>query len=90
LLLPIPERLNNLADLEWPDFASYIEIENLLPESFLIENNYVSKRKYPGGEFLEVKKDVKTKLWKKLIDLDSNQFTDFNLLFNKIDIFVNG
>ena len=88
LLLPIPERLTSLADLEWPDFASYVEIENLLPEEFLTNNSYAVKRKIPGGNFLEVKKSAKSKLWKKLFDLDKNDFKDFEQLFNQIKKFV--
>jgi AAA15 family ATPase/GTPase len=89
LLLPIPNRLSYLADLEWPDFASYVEIENLLPEKFLINNNYVQSKKIPGGEFLEVKKSVKSKLWKNLFELTKDDFYDFEQLYIQIINFVN-
>jgi len=89
LLLPVPNRLANLADLEWPDFASYIEIENLLPEKFLVDNNYVRSKKIPGGEFLEVKESVKSKLWKNLFDLTKDDFVDFEQLYIQILKFVN-
>ena len=89
LLLPIPDRLKDLADLDWPDFASYIEIENLLPEKFLVDNNYVVSKKIPGGEFLEVKKTVKSKLWKQLFELNKVDFADFEQLYIQILKFVN-
>lgn len=89
LLLPIPDRLKDLADLDWPDFASYIEIENLLPEKFLVDNNYVVSKKIPGGEFLEVKKTVKSKLWKQLFELNKVDFADFEQLYIQILNFVN-
>lgn len=44
MLLPVPDRISVLADLEYANFASYIEIENLLPEKFLTENNFVDKK----------------------------------------------
>ena len=89
LLLPIPERLKDLADLDWPDFASYVEIENLLLEKFLVDNNYVQSKKIPGGEFLEVKKTVKSKLWQNLFDLNKADFIDFKQLYIQILKFVN-
>lgn len=89
LLLPIPNRLSYLADLEWPDFAGYIEIENLLPEKFLIDNDFVKPKKIPGGEFSEVKKSVKSKLWKNLFELTKDDFVGFEQLYIQIINFVN-
>lgn len=89
LLLPIPNRLVDMADLEWPDFASYVEIENLLPEKFLVDNNYVQSKKIPGGTFLEVKKSVKSNLWKNLFELTREDFVDFEQLYIQINKFVN-
>lgn len=89
LLLPIPNRLGDMADLEWPDFASYVEIENLLPEKFLVDNNYVQSKKIPGGNFLEVKKSVKSNLWKNLFELTREDFVDFEQLYIQINKFVN-
>jgi hypothetical protein len=34
ILLPVPSELETLADLSYENFASYIEIENLLPQKF--------------------------------------------------------
>jgi len=88
LLLPIPERLDSFADIEWPDFTSYVEIENLLPVKFLKGNNYIKSTKFPGGVFLEVKKSVKSKLWKKLFELKKEDFQDFEQLYEQVLIFV--
>jgi len=85
LLLPIPERLDNLADIEWPNFASFVEIENLLPEVFLTDNNYAVSTKIPGGTYLKIKDNVKSTLWKKLFELDKDSFIDFKPLYDKID-----
>lgn len=82
LLLPIPERLSLLADLH---FTSYIEIENLLPETFLLENKLVTKVPIAGGaEYLDVADGIKPNLWKKLIETTPDHFHDFKPLFDKI------
>ena len=84
LILPIPDKLKRLASLDWPDFASYVEIENLLPESFLKENKLVEKKICPAGDFLKIKEDKKDKLWKMLFDLPEDYFENFNPLYEKI------
>lgn len=84
LLLPIPEELKNFADNSWENFISYIEIENLLPEDFLIQNKFVEKKNYPGGEYLKVIDSKKQKIWESTIDLDQEKFENFNPLFDKI------
>lgn len=45
MLLPIPSRLSVLADLEHVHYASYVEIENLLPDDFLRNNNLAQVKK---------------------------------------------
>lgn len=85
LLIPIPESLKNFANNNWNHFVSYVEIENLLPEEFLLNNNYASKEVFPGGEYLKVRDDKKSKLWEKLFELDEQDFVNFNPLFDKIN-----
>jgi predicted ATP-dependent endonuclease of OLD family len=86
MLLPIPEEINNLASLEWGDFISYIEIENLLPKEFLIDNNFVVETTAPGDiKYLKVKKTIKNQLWRKLFDLTKDDFKDFEPLYNRVN-----
>ncbi len=83
LLIPIPEHLQHLADL---DFPSFIEIENLLPDKFLLENNFASKKITTGNtEYLEINKNKKTKIWEKTIDLTIDNFANFLPMFVKIN-----
>ena len=82
MLLPIPERISILADLKHENFASYIEIENLLPENFLTNNNFVDKKKVVGTYYYKIKDGCKNKLWEKAISLDKEYFEDFEKLFN--------
>ncbi len=81
LLLPVPDKLKRLASLEWEGFASYVEIENLLPESFLEGSKLVENKKCPAGNYLKIKKTKKDKLWKMLFDLPKEHFDNFNPLF---------
>lgn len=85
MLLPIPERLDVLADLDYDNFASYIEIENLLPTEFLTSNKFVETKKVVGIEYLKIKDNAKTKLWKKAIELDGQSFIDFSHIFNRFE-----
>ncbi len=87
LLLPIPERLNHLTSLEWENFVSYVEIENLLPEKFLEDNNFVDKKTAPGNiSYYKCKKDIKNTLWKKLFALKKEDFMDFENIFKFMSI----
>ncbi len=87
LLIPIPEKLNNLANLSFP---SFIEIENLLPSSFLLKNSFALELKTTGNtDYIEIKKDIKSKIWKRLFDLSKNDFENFRPLFNKINELFN-
>ncbi len=82
LLLPIPDRLKHLVSLEWENFISYIEIENLLPEDFLVNNKFVEEKRNPGCSYFKVKSNVKNRLWKELFNLKKNNFIDFQPLFD--------
>lgn len=84
MLLPIPDRLKEFANNEWSNFVSYVEIENLLPEDFLKNNNFINNELAPCGTILKIKDNVKKDLWKKLFDLQKEDFKDFKPLFKKI------
>jgi AAA15 family ATPase/GTPase len=84
LLLPVPDELKHLASLIWPDFVSYVEIENLLSKSFLEEKQLVEKKECPAGKYLKVKENKKDKLWKILFDLPEEHFKNFSPLFERI------
>ncbi len=85
MLLPVPEALKDLANLEWDNFLSYVEVENLLPLEFLQSSTFVEERPRPGGTYFKFKKDKKDKLWKKLFDLPVDDFKYFTPLFDEID-----
>ena len=87
LLIPIPEHLENLADL---DFPSFIEIENLLPHKFLLDNGFATEFKTTGNTaYIKIKEEKKSKIWEKLFDLPKEDFKHFALLFKKInELFV--
>lgn len=85
LLLPIPDRLDNFASLDWENFISYVEIENLLPDNFLIENSFASEQNFPGGKYLKIIDTKKNKIWEKLFDLPNEDFVDFKSLFEAIE-----
>lgn len=88
LLLPIPDEFDHLASLEWDNFISYVEVENLLPQQFLIENNLAVSKKFPGGDYLKVKKTIKNRIWKEAIKLNKQSFEHFEPLYTIIfDLF---
>ena len=85
-LLPIPERLKHLTSLEWENFISYVEIENLLPQKFLVDNKFVEEKKAPGGvTYYKCKDKVKKRLWKKLFKLNKEDFKDFENIYKFIE-----
>lgn len=82
MLIPIPDRLSQLAGYDYP---SYIEIENLLPESFLKNNNFASEKTTTGNTtYLKVKEDKKADIWRKACTLSKEELKDFKPLFDKI------
>jgi predicted ATPase len=89
LLIPIPDRLKKFADIEWENFASYVEIENLLPDEFLLSNSFANEINSPAGKYLKINDTKKSKIWLKLFDLKVEQFSDFNILFKKIEDLLN-
>lgn len=84
MLLPIPQRLSYSADLSWSHFVSYVEIENLLPENFLVSNNFVDVKSEWCGSVYKIKDNSKNKLWEKLFSLTKTDFQDFDQLFKQI------
>lgn len=85
MLLPIPERLSLLADLNHDNFANYIEIENLLPQDYLLKNNYVETKKIVGTEYYKIKDKAKKSLWENTIELEKESFADFEGIFNSFE-----
>lgn len=89
LLLPIPDELRPFASLEWDNFISYVEIENLLPSNFLIQNNLVQEKESPAGKYYKIKETKKGELWKLLFDLKKENFVNFEPLFDQIEKLFN-
>lgn len=85
LLLPVPARLDKFADLAHENFASYIEVENLLPQKFLTDKEYVDEKMIVGETYFKFKSSKKDNAWKSLFELDSDSFNDFIPLFSRID-----
>lgn len=85
MLLPIPERLSKYADITWKDFASYIEIEDLLSEAFLQSQGCLEKKSTPAWDKQFVKDDKKRHLWKALIDEPKETFLDFKPIFDRVE-----
>jgi predicted ATPase len=87
LLLPIPKRLYKYASLNWENFASYVEVENLLDKDFIDNNkNLFEEKDAPGDlKYYKLKKDKKNIFWKELIGAEKNIFNDFKSIFNFIE-----
>jgi AAA15 family ATPase/GTPase len=84
MLLPIPEELDYLANISWSHNVSYAEIENLLPKNFLIDNNLVDVKSETVGNIYKFKDVKKKSLGKKLLNLNREDFKNFEPLFEKI------
>ena len=90
LLLPIPERLHRLiaSHGNWEldcKFANYIEIETLLPESYLsIRNSEYEHANFCDFSYFKAKDKKKADLWKALVDEPKETFKDFQPLFKQI------
>lgn len=85
MLLPIPDRLSKYADIKWENFASYIEIEDLLSEAFLQAQGCLEKKSTPAWDKQFVKDDKKRHLWKALIDEPEETFIDFKPIFDRVE-----
>lgn len=94
LLLPVPERLHSLIsrsqnekDKIWDDdgmFANYVEIETLLPVSYLQANTGFKLNNICGTDYYKAKDKNKKSLWKDLILQNKEVFSDFIPLFKAI------
>lgn len=81
LLLPIPDRLSHLADIDYHYFANYITEEHLLPADFLSQQSFVEEVAIPCSSFYKIKERAKRNLWKKAASLEKDEFSDFVPLF---------
>jgi len=88
MLLPIPDRLDVLADLSHENFANYVEIENLLPELFLTRNRFVNEKSIVRHKYYKIKGDCKNKLWVRAITLKKDDFKDFEHIFTTFNSLV--
>ena len=94
LLLPVPERLHSLIsrsqnekDKIWTGdgkFANYVEIETLLPVSYLQSTTGYESNNICGTDYFKAKDENKKSLWKDLILQDQEVFADFIPLFQAI------
>lgn len=84
LILPVPQRLHQLANINFP---SYVELENLLPESFLVANDLCTRNVTTGHTtFLKIKDEKKSDVWQKCAGLDKAMFEDFKQLFDTVQL----
>ena len=80
MLIPIPDRLTLQADL------NLIEIEHLLPESFLVSHAFATENVTLGNtKYLEINSKKKPVLWEKLFELSIGDFADFAPLYKRIE-----
>lgn len=94
LMLPVPERLHSLIsrsqngeDKIWAGdgmFANYVEIETLLPVSYLQTSEGYELNNICGTDYYKAKDKNKKSLWKNLILQDKEVFSDFIPLFKAI------
>lgn len=94
LLLPIPERLHPLISRSqngevkiWTGdgkFANYVEIETLLPVSYLQANTSYELNNICGTNYYKAKDKKKSSLWKDLVAQPQEVFSDFIPLFKAI------
>ncbi len=82
MLLPIPARLDSLADLNYP---SFVEIENLFPENFLTSNYFAVEKITTGStRYLKVHDRKKSSVWKSIVSLDIEDLDDFKALYSTV------
>lgn len=82
LLLPIPSEHETLADITYP---SFIEVENLLPQQFLIDNGFAKESITTGNTaYLAVKDKKKPGIWEAAVALDKGSFANFQQPFSTV------
>ncbi len=86
LVLPIPERLENIVtNVSNGVFRSFVEIENLIELSDLISKDAVEEKPLIGDvKYYKYKENKKDKAIPLFSDLPKDSFNDFKPLFNKI------
>ena len=94
LILPVPKRLHCLISRSqngenkiWAGdgmFANYVEIETLLPVSYLQTSEGYELNNICGTDYYKAKDKNKKSLWKDLILQDKEVFSDFIPLFKAI------
>lgn len=94
LMLPVPERLHPLIsryqngnDKIWEGdgkFANYVEIETLLPTSYLKNNSSYESNNICGIKYYKARDKKKGSLWKDLVSQPKDIFDDFAPLFKAI------
>lgn len=85
LLIPIPTRLDAItSDVKDGVFTSFVEIENLIDESKLIELKCVTETPVLNIKYFKIKNDIKAKSFEIFADVEKKYFSDFIPLFNKI------
>jgi energy-coupling factor transporter ATP-binding protein EcfA2 len=90
LLIPIPQRLNSVtSDVKTGVFTSFVEIENLISESKLIELGCVAERTVLDKKYYKVKDTIKSKALELFLKVDKKEFSDFNPLFKKVNELFN-
>lgn len=86
LLVPVPERhLHVLSDVSAGKFNSYVEVENLLPDEFLLKNNLVTEEQIVGElTYKKIKDDKKSTMMNLLLGAETVVFSDFKPLYAKL------
>lgn len=86
LLLPVPDRHKELiSSVENGKFGSYVEIENLLSDDFLVEKDLVEEEQITGPLFYKkIKKSAKSTMAGLLMSASGEVFEDFKPLYAKI------
>ncbi|MDR0220419.1 MAG: AAA family ATPase [Lachnospiraceae bacterium] len=90
LLLPVPERLTQLVASRgnWKadcKFANYVEVETLLPESYLsLHDNEYTKETFGDFGYYKAKDRKKANIWERLVSEPKETFVDFKILYEKI------
>ena len=81
LLMPVPENLKRFSDY---NNLNLMEIENLLPDKFLLDNEFATKEQILKNKYLKIKDDKKSVIWKKTFDLSKEDLKNFSPLYDKV------
>lgn len=81
LLMPVPVELQKFSDY---NNLNMMEIENLLPESFLLNNGFAVVQTILSHKYLKIQDGKKPKIWEKLFELSKDDFINFEPLFARV------